>query len=747
MRSANNYMKAKGLNEEMQSRVRKYLEHTLDEENFKRYMEEDFIGMLHGDLRKEILVEVYGKTLRECTIFGGNNFTKNFLADLSQCLKEVFLSPEQELMKEGDPRDQCMYFLKKGKVQIYLRDCNKVLKTIGKNNYFGEISFFTGKPRTASAKSLNFSELFRLDRDRFLDIAGHYGADFEHFHFIKDSINLYSKYDTLNIKCFGCDTSGHIIRECPKLQFYFNKIGVIQEYLRELERFRRRFGRRPNRLVCKTQQILAGVAKIQKIGDLIPTNSSSTNLASNSFPGVEDTPSRFLRTGRRLGTLEEQEQSYGFPPLDLLQGLELGRVENYSPYYADNYNYNPFLQMQMFDKVDNFELYFPHNNIQKIVVEFEEKRIQAIIGGDSKNESFSVLKKGLNVLFKYRNIATITAPKSFKPKKREVEEFPSISSNSYYYGGGNNLLSAMETSQDIFSKPPSIGFSSYGMQEDRFKAAGGLPPRSPKSDLSNDLPSMSRKKRFSHIQGGVTGERRSSFFSDVAGLNMSAQTLSVNTGGGVSRKSTAVNRSNPKVVITPVGQQRQENVLEIPSRDGSRHRLSVQSNYSYPLLGVELEPNNISIHDQNRESQAIPEIQEAVELSSLDATIKHPKPHLNPPTLAKVDELRFEGHLSSGRKSLDKRSQRFEFKGQDGEISRMERSDEGTPLFRRARKRSGSLESSLSIIKIKTASFQDDGGTHRTEVKPDLMTLVNTIGAHKLRQALAEYERTSGGFH
>jgi len=727
-------MNAKGLNEEMKGRVRKYLEHTLDEDNYKRYMEEDFIGMLHGDLRKEILVEVYGKTLRECHIFGGNNFTKSFLAELSQCLKEVFLSPEQELFREGDSRDQSMYFLKRGKIQIYLKDCNKILKNVGKNNYFGEISFFTAKPRTASAKSLNFSELFRLDRDRFLDIAGNFGADFEHFHYIKDSINLYSRYDTLNIKCYGCETSGHIIRECPKLQFYFNKIGVIQEYLKEIERFRRGFIRRPYRVTFKNQQIWNGAAKIQRISELVPSNSSSTNLASNSYTGVEDTPSRFFnRANRRLGTLEEQEQSNALIPY--LNLLDYERTESYFPLYADNYN--PFLQMQIFDKVDNFELYFPHNNIQKIVVDFEEKRIQAIIGGDSKNESFSVLKKGLNVLFKYRNRATVTAPKSFKPKKRELEEVHSVS--TYY---GNHVLSGMETSQDIFSKPPSIGFSNYGTtHEERFKA--GL-TRSPKSDMSNDFPSMSRKKRFSH----VTGDRRSSFFSDISG-----QTLSVNTGAGMSRKYSAI--SNPKLVITPVPQkqqenilefipsipppQRYENILEIPSRDtGSRHRLSVQSNFSYPVGGFGAGELEQTIQERHKAQSA--EIQEApeMELSSLDANIK-PKPHLNPPTLAKVDELRFEGHLSSGRKSLDNRRKKSEGIGEE---SKMERSDDGTPLFRKRKERSGSLESSLSIIKIKTASFQDDNG--RDELKPDVLTLINTIGAHKLKQALADYERATG---
>ena len=67
--------------------------------------------------------------------------------------------------KSGEHR---MYFIIQGQVRMMYQK-NIVLKELTVEDVFGEISFFTGLPRTVTAKSRNFSELMYLSDKEFLE--------------------------------------------------------------------------------------------------------------------------------------------------------------------------------------------------------------------------------------------------------------------------------------------------------------------------------------------------------------------------------------------------------------------------------------------------------------------------------------------------------------------------------------------------------------------------------------------------
>ena len=46
---------------------------------------------------------------------------------------------------------------------------------------FGELSFFSGLPRRASARSVNLSTLYKINRQEFIDIIKDVREDFEKF--------------------------------------------------------------------------------------------------------------------------------------------------------------------------------------------------------------------------------------------------------------------------------------------------------------------------------------------------------------------------------------------------------------------------------------------------------------------------------------------------------------------------------------------------------------------------------------
>ena len=69
-----------------------------------------------------------------------------------------------------DPKcgEHRMYFIIQGQVRMVFQK-NTVLKELTVQEVFGEISFFTGLPRTVTAKSRNFSELMYLSDKEFLE--------------------------------------------------------------------------------------------------------------------------------------------------------------------------------------------------------------------------------------------------------------------------------------------------------------------------------------------------------------------------------------------------------------------------------------------------------------------------------------------------------------------------------------------------------------------------------------------------
>jgi len=84
---------------------------------------------------------------------------------------------------------------------------------------FGEISFFTGNFRVASAQSKDFTTLCSLKRVDFLEILFENPDDYEKYCMILDQIKFENNYNALSIKCFSCDQKGHLANQCPLIHY------------------------------------------------------------------------------------------------------------------------------------------------------------------------------------------------------------------------------------------------------------------------------------------------------------------------------------------------------------------------------------------------------------------------------------------------------------------------------------------------------------------------------------------------
>jgi CRP-like cAMP-binding protein len=63
---------------------------------------------------------------------------------------------------------------------------NCAIKKLTDNDFFGELSFFSGLGRKASARSLNLSTVYKINRNEFIDILKLCKEDFERFKMIEE---------------------------------------------------------------------------------------------------------------------------------------------------------------------------------------------------------------------------------------------------------------------------------------------------------------------------------------------------------------------------------------------------------------------------------------------------------------------------------------------------------------------------------------------------------------------------------
>jgi len=69
---------------------------------------------------------------------------------------------------KGKKRGQGIYFVLQGKLIIIQKSTQTFITELGESEVFGQISFFSGAPRSVTVRSRGFTELMHLDQVEFL---------------------------------------------------------------------------------------------------------------------------------------------------------------------------------------------------------------------------------------------------------------------------------------------------------------------------------------------------------------------------------------------------------------------------------------------------------------------------------------------------------------------------------------------------------------------------------------------------
>lgn len=95
------------------------------------------------------------------------------LSQVFEGITSVRVFERDEIIYHQGEEAQCFYYLKKGRVRIFITSENggeKTLSTISRGSILGEASFFDGQPRMSSAKAVLRCELVPINKHLLTDI-------------------------------------------------------------------------------------------------------------------------------------------------------------------------------------------------------------------------------------------------------------------------------------------------------------------------------------------------------------------------------------------------------------------------------------------------------------------------------------------------------------------------------------------------------------------------------------------------
>jgi voltage-gated potassium channel len=154
---------------ELQEAVFKYYGYLW--ESHRGYDEDEIMQDLPYSLRMNVALYMNKSIIEKIPLF--KNANENIIKEIVLQLKPVIFTPGDYIFRLGE-EGQHMYFISNGSVEIVDEEKGIVFATLSEGSYFGEMALLFATKRSASAKALDFCDLYRLDRSQFMHIINRY---------------------------------------------------------------------------------------------------------------------------------------------------------------------------------------------------------------------------------------------------------------------------------------------------------------------------------------------------------------------------------------------------------------------------------------------------------------------------------------------------------------------------------------------------------------------------------------------
>jgi voltage-gated potassium channel len=169
MERLSSFMYYRNIPDPLQRRIRDYYEYVWE----KRidYDESDILQTLPPSLAIEVSMFLKRDIIERVPLFSGASDA--FIREIASQLQSIIFTPGDRIMRRGE-RGTDMYFISRGTVDILAQDDESVIATLGDGDFFGEIALFLNLPRTATARAVDYCDLYRLDKEMFNRVIAHF---------------------------------------------------------------------------------------------------------------------------------------------------------------------------------------------------------------------------------------------------------------------------------------------------------------------------------------------------------------------------------------------------------------------------------------------------------------------------------------------------------------------------------------------------------------------------------------------
>lgn len=220
------YAEIKKISPKLRSKVLNYYRHLKELSKNNVLDERELLNIISMPLRSQIGLHVRGYILTKVTLF--TKYSKGCIKALGEKMRIFIYSPSDLIIKEGELTNT-LYFIISGNVEIYHEFTRTVFSDLTEGNQFGEISFFTGEARKASARSRRYTEVLALHKHDFIKITNEMPKDKENGEVIIRNYKVYGLV-ILGIRCYLCKDIGHVAKDCPKYSAQIPLNKIIMKY-------------------------------------------------------------------------------------------------------------------------------------------------------------------------------------------------------------------------------------------------------------------------------------------------------------------------------------------------------------------------------------------------------------------------------------------------------------------------------------------------------------------------------------
>jgi voltage-gated potassium channel len=163
------FMNYRRIPKELQAKVREYHAHVWDQR--LGYEESNFLDALPSGLMTEVTLYLRHDVIQKVPFLKGAS--EDLVRELALALRQAIVTPGEYIFRLGE-HGNAMYFISEGNVEVTGKDGTEVIATLGEGDFFGEMALLLNRPRTASVRSVGYSDLYMLDKETFDRIISHY---------------------------------------------------------------------------------------------------------------------------------------------------------------------------------------------------------------------------------------------------------------------------------------------------------------------------------------------------------------------------------------------------------------------------------------------------------------------------------------------------------------------------------------------------------------------------------------------